>query len=200
MKFFNVIAVLCSFFVVVNGELYTFKLSDANSNFPRSEGVQIRVGGATHDMIWNSTEGKYIFSINLEQNPYLYQYTFPVNQWDFDYEVTKKRSDTAMPSPMVHPCLITEIGRDRDSNVQRTLLDRFIESEKREYDDVNGEPPDCLVGYIQCNQFVYKVEDQRDADGVGQYHCRSIGSNSDIYTLNTLLAESTEFNNDCFPN
>ena len=192
MKLFHVIAFLCTLLVVVNGEIYTFKLDDAN--FDNDKTVQIYFDNSitANDMEWDLSEGKYILR-DIELSSFgMYYYRI-----DSAFETAKNFGDINSQSVLVHPCVSTQM--ESSGVTPQNFITRKFQDGKFVYDDVNGEPPACNVGSIQCGEFVYEENDERIDTGVGPYYCRSVSSNK-ISTLKSLLANSTEFDASCNPN
>ena len=177
MKIFNVIAILCSLFIVVNGQTtqeYTFTLTIPPwVELQNVDSVNIVFGLDSYPMDYNQNQdGKYTKSITLESSYSDYRYEYTVND--------QLRIEDSIDSH--HPC----IARDfMDDLIYRSLQNTNV-------DTLNQAPP-CNVGTVQCNEFVYA------SDGDGCIHdciCKSIPVDK-ISTLKTYLAESSSFNGNC---
>ena len=169
MKIFNVIAILCSIFIVVNGQTtqqHRFTLtipSDVNVN-----GVNVTLGFISHPMVYEN--GKYTFNITSDSIEYYYSYIedgVRVNENLFEIQ---------------HPCLYT---------LNDDITYRSVQG--LEHEDTLLEPPSCDLGTVQCDEFIY----DRDFFNGNYYDiCKSIPVN-EISTLKSALAESSLFNGNC---
>ena len=189
MKIFYVIAILCSLFIVVNGQTaqeYTFTLRNSeNSNLGADNTVELGIDFyTTETMIWDSTTQRFSASLNLDPS------ALPDDE--YYYIVDSERDFMLVERSVSHPC-ITLFNAGSGKKWIFRKFDKF-DTGKFVYDDVYGEPPACNVGSIQCGEFVYRENGLPNSGG--NYDCDTIKS-SDISTLKTALAESSSFNGNC---
>ena len=180
MKIFNVIAILCSLFAVVNGQpaqQYTFTLTtwanmgDVNIIFFNEDIIQL----GSNLMTCNQQECTYTTGFNTVPSHYTYEYTF--NGITFMEHI-----DTNIN--IDHPCL-RQVTYYPETVVYRSLQNTNV-------DNLN-QAPACSLGEVQCGEFIYDSEFVLESN---THVCRYIPV-SDISTLKTALAESSSFNGNC---
>ena len=188
MKIFNVIAILCSLFIVVNGQTaqeYTFTLRNSilegNSNLGVGNTVELRIGLVTSTMSWDLDTQRFSTSLNLDpssfQNEYYYYFVDGIHE-------------NMNENVGLHPCytFLLDAGTGANNIYRKFDTGNFVS------DDVYRELP-CNVGTVRCGEFIY------DHVFVGlqnpeHYDCRSIPVDK-ISTLKDKLAKSNEFNGNC---
>ena len=172
MKFFNVIAILCSLFIVVNGQTnqqYTFTLSNSIGN------MIVNLGDNSYEMSCDNTECTR--SITSETSETTYYYSFSSYGQIINEYVHGK-----------HPCIYAVYSNQMSGQLY-TL--RVLHNTN---EDTFGAQPHCNLNNVQCDEFVY--DNELGPDGLRYENCRSIPVDK-ISTLKDKLADSPLFNGNC---
>lgn len=187
MKIFNVIAILCSLFIVVNGQTnqqytYEFILTGIDPDFTD---IKVHLGSNSLSMdceILSQTpfnqECTASITSETSYNDYYYYYSYKLygfQNWEF----------LGFGN---HPCIFS-IADDRD------ITYRWLQNDVYEYTDILLARPPCMKDEVQCDEFVYDDEILHFR-GQQIINCRSIPVDK-ISTLKTALAESSSFNGNC---
>lgn len=184
MKIFNVIAILCSLFIVVNGQTeYTFTLTVPYQG-ESVERVYLHTKDGSSQMNYIEEDGKYTQTVTLQTDgpsDYYYYYSYITTSGnDYFVEIVAGK----------HPCI---------TNIKLLEADRTVtlRSLQNTNEDTFGAQPPCDVDNVQCDEFVYDYEEfYHFLSPDPFYHCMSIPVDK-ISTLKDKLAESSSFNGNC---
>lgn len=190
MKIFNVIAILCSLFAVVNGQTaqeYTYEFTLTGID-PGLRDIKVRLDSGTQKLMTcnydeedNRVECTATITSETSHNFYYYSYD---EYDDIHYEWITHREFVFGN----HPCVI-----NIENGWLGLVTERSLQNDVYVYTDTFRDNPPCSVGEVQCGEFVY---DRSGFNGQSYDICKSIPVD-DISTLKTKLAESSSFNGNC---